>query len=208
MRERFMKQLELLNNLMIEMGNMIEKAISMATEALVTKNMELAKEAIAYDEEVNNMQKEIENLCLRLLLQQQPVASDLRTVSAALNMITDMERIGDHAADISEITLLMKDTDYVANLDIIKKMAAETTYMVTKSIEAYVERDVEKAEQVIKHDDIVDDLFMQEKKNLIEQINKSMNNGEEAADMLMVAKYFERIGDHATNLAERIIERQ
>lgn len=208
MRERFMKQLELLNNLMIEMGNMIEKAIAMATEALVTKNMELAKEAIAYDEEVNNMQKEIENLCLRLLLQQQPVASDLRTVSAALNMITDMERIGDHAADISEITLLMKDTDYVTNLDIIKKMATETTYMVTKSIEAYVERDVKKAEQVIEHDDIVDDLFMQEKKNLIEQINQNMNNGEEAADMLMVAKYFERIGDHATNLAERIIERQ
>lgn len=208
MRERFIKQLELLNNLMIEMGGMIEKAISMAIEALVTKNMELAKEAIAYDEEINNMQKEIENLCLRLLLQQQPVASDLRTVSAALNMITDMERIGDHAADISEITLLMKDTNYVANLEIIKKMAAETTYMVARSVEAYVERNVEKAEEVISHDDIVDELFMQEKKNLIRQINETTNNGEEAADMLMVAKYFERIGDHATNLAERIIERE
>lgn len=208
MRERFIKQLELLNNLMIEMGGMIEKAISMAIEALVTKNTELAKEAIAYDEEINNMQKEIENLCLRLLLQQQPVASDLRTVSAALNMITDMERIGDHAADISEITLLMKDTNYVANLEIIKKMAAETTYMVAKSIEAYVERNIEKAEEVIKHDDMVDELFMQEKKNLIKQINETTSNGEEAADMLMVAKYFERIGDHATNLAERIIERE
>lgn len=207
MRERFIKQLELLNNLMIEMGGMIEKAISMAIEALVTKNTELAKEAIAYDEEINTMQKEIENLCLRLLLQQQPVASDLRTVSAALNMITDMERIGDHAADISEITLLMKDTDYVANLEIIKKMATETTYMVTKSIEAYVERNLDKAEEVIKHDDIVDELFIQEKRNLIKQINETTNNGEEAADMLMVAKYFERIGDHATNLAERIIER-
>lgn len=208
MRDRFIKQLEELNNLMIEMGSMIEKAISMAIEALVTKNIELAKSAIAYDEEINNMQKEIENLCLRLLLQQQPVASDLRTVSAALNMITDMERIGDHAADISEITLLMENTDYVANLEVIKKMATETTYMVTKSIEAYVERDIKKAEEVIKHDDIVDELFMQEKRNLIEQINRSTNNGEEAADMLMVAKYFERIGDHATNLAERIIERQ
>lgn len=208
MRDRFIKQLEQLNNLMIEMGNMIEKAISMAIEALITKNMELAREAITYDEEINSMQKDIENLCLRLLLQQQPVASDLRNVSAALNMITDMERIGDHAADISEITLLMEHTDYVANLEIVKKMAAETTYMVTKSIEAYVERNMEKAEEVIKHDDVVDDLFMQEKKNLIQQINASMNNGEEAADMLMVAKYFERIGDHATNLAERVIMRQ
>lgn len=208
MRDRFIKQLEQLNNLMIEMGNMIEKAISMAIEALVTKNMKLAKEAIAYDEEINSMQKEIENLCLRLLLQQQPVASDLRSVSAALNMITDMERIGDHAADISEITLLMKDTDYVANLEVIKKMATETTYMVAKSIEAYVERNMDKAKEVIKHDDIVDDLFMQEKRNLIEQVNQNKNNGEEAADMLLVAKYFERIGDHATNLAERVIERQ
>lgn len=208
MRDRFMKQLEQLNNLMIEMGNMIEKAISMSVEALVTKNMELAKQAVEYDKEINSMQKEIENLCLRLLLQQQPVASDLRFVSAALNMITDMERIGDHAADISEITLLMEKTDYVANLEVIKKMATETTYMVAKSIEAYVERNMNKAEEVIKHDDIVDDLFMQEKRNLIEQINQSMNNGEEAADMLLVAKYFERIGDHATNLAEQVIERQ
>lgn len=208
MRERFLKQLAQLNDLMIEMGNMIEKAISMAIEALVTKNIELAKEAIAYDEEINNIQKDIENLCLRLLLQQQPVASDLRNVSAAMNMITDMERIGDHAADISEITLLMQGTDYISNLELIKKMAKETTFMVTKSVEAYVERNMEKAEEVIRHDDIVDDLFMQEKKNLIKQINENLSSGEEAADLLMVAKYFERIGDHATNLAERVIERQ
>lgn len=209
MRNRFVGQIEQLNNEMIEMGGMIEKAISMAIEALVTKNEKLAKDAIAYDEEINAMQNEIQNLAMKLLLQQQPVvASDLRTVSAALSMVTDMERIGDHAADISEITLLMKETDYVANLDLIKKMATETTYMVTKSVEAYVERNIEKATEIIKHDDVVDDLFVKEKKRLIQQINDNVSVGEEAADLLMVAKYFERIGDHATNLAEQVIKRK
>jgi len=139
------------------------------------------------------------------LMQQQPVASDLRVISAALKMVTDMERIGDHAADISEMTLHLSKEPYIKNLDHIRQMASETMWMLIQSIEAYVEKDVKKATSVIAHDDIVDELFADTKKELIELIHKDKNNGEQAADLLMVAKYFERIGDHATNLAEWVI---
>ena len=138
-------------------------------------------------------------------MQQQPVARDLRVISAAMKMVTDMERIGDHAADISEMTVMMSDTPYVADLEDIKKMASETVLMLIRSIEAYVEKDMLKAQCVIDHDDIVDDLFHKNKQDLIELIQKNPAVSEQAADMLMVAKYFERIGDHATNLAENII---
>ena len=138
-------------------------------------------------------------------MQQQPVARDLRVISAAMKMVTDMERIGDHAADISEITIMLSKEPYVLNLDDIKKMASETVIMLIRSIEAYVEKDMNKAQEVIRHDDIVDDLFDKNKADIIELIRHDPEKGEQAADRLMVAKYFERIGDHATNIAEWVI---
>ena len=163
---------------------------------------------MAFDEEVDHQEREIESLCMKLLLQQQPVAKDLRLISAALKMITDMERIGDHAADISEMTILMSGSEYEGSqisIDLIKDMAKETTDMVIKSVDAFVNKDMELARWVIERDDVVDDLFSNYRRELIEKINENVKNGEQATDMLMVAKYFERIGDHATNIAEWVI---
>lgn len=208
MRNRFDRQLAELNNELIEMGSLIEQAIEMGIFALVKQDVEKAKKAIAFDNEIDHQEKEIENLCMKLLLQQQPVAKDLRLISAALKMITDMERIGDHAADISEMTILMADATYDAasiDMSVIKEMAKETTNMVIKSVEAFVNKDLDLARYVLGRDDIVDDLFLQFKHHLIHIINENVKNGEQATDMLMVAKYFERIGDHATNIAEWVI---
>lgn len=205
MRTKFDEQLHMLNQEMMHMGSMIEEKIQKAIEALIGQDSALAKEIMDGDSEVDREQKKIENICFNLLMQQQPVARDLRVISAAMKMVTDMERIGDHAADISEMTVMMSDTPYVADLEDIKKMASETVLMLIRSIEAYVEKDMLKAQNVIDHDDIVDDLFHKNKQDLIELIQKNPAVSEQAADMLMVAKYFERIGDHATNLAENII---
>ena len=187
MRNRFDRQLQVLNDELIEMGSLIEQAIEMACSALVRQDVEKAQKAISFDEEIDHQERDIESLCMKLLLQQQPVAKDLRLISAALKMITDMERIGDHASDISEMTILMADAAYETgdpiNLALIKDMA----------------------HWVIKEDDVVDDLFNQFKQQLIKKINENVKNGEQATDMLMVAKYFERIGDHATNIAEWVI---
>lgn len=208
MRNRFDRQLLELNNELIQMGSLIEQAIEMAINALVKMDVEKAQKAIAFDEEVDEQERTVESLCMKLLLQQQPVAKDLRLISAALKMITDMERIGDHAADISDMTILMADSDYSKdniNMDVIKEMAKETTDMVIKSVDAFVGRNMELAHWVIDHDDVVDDLFNDFKQELIKKINENVENGEMATDMLMVAKYFERIGDHATNIAEWVI---
>lgn len=208
MRNRFDRQLLELNNELIEMGSLIEQAIEMGISALVKQNVELADKAIKFDVEIDEQEKNIESLCMKLLLQQQPVAKDLRLISAALKMITDMERIGDHAADISEMTILMAGADYSTgeiDIDVVKQMAKETTDMVIKSVDAFVNKDLELARWVIRHDDVVDDLFDSFRKELIRKINENVKNGEMATDMLMVAKYFERIGDHATNIAEWVI---
>ena len=208
MRNRFDRQLQQLNNELIEMGSLIERAIEMAISALVKQDVEKAKQAIAFDVEVDQQERNIESLCMKLLLQQQPVAKDLRLISAALKMITDMERIGDHAGDISEMTILMAGSAYagdVIDIELVKGMAKETTNMVIKSVDAFVNKDLELAHYVIKRDDIVDDQFDRFKKQLIQKINENVKNGEQATDMLMVAKYFERIGDHATNIAEWVI---
>lgn len=205
MRNRFDRQLEQLNNELIEMGTLIERAIEMAVKALIKQDIESAKEAIDFDAEVDNQEKTIESLCMKLLLQQQPVAKDLRLISSALKMITDMERIGDQAADISEITISLSKEKYIKDLEHISQMAKETTVMVVKSVEAFVNRDVELAKEVINMDDVVDDLFDQIKKELIGLINQNVENGEQAVDLLMIGKYFERIGDHATNIAEWVI---
>lgn len=205
MRNAFDRQLETLHNDMIGMGNLIEQAIEQAVKALVNRDVELAQKTIAFDAVIDEQEKEIENICFKLLLHQQPVARDLRVISAALKMVTDMERIGDHAEDISEITILLSAHPYQGELDMIRKMAKETTIMVVESIEAFVRSDEKRARTVIEHDDIVDKLFLQTKAELIRQIKENPDHGEQAADLLMVAKYFERIGDHATNIAEWVI---
>lgn len=205
MRNRFDRQLEQLNAEMIEMGAMIEQAIEMAVTALVTQDVEKAKKAIAADDEIDHQEREIESLCLKLLLQQQPVARDLRQISSALKMITDMERIGDHAADISEITIALSEQEYIRKLEHIQEMAKETMQMLIQAVDAFVEKNKEKAEEVMKRDDVVDELFAKVKKDLIALIYENPENGEQAADLLMVAKYFERIGDHATNISEWVI---
>lgn len=205
MRERYMHQLKQLNDLLVQMGQMVEHAIELAINALNSQDVKKAKETISYDEEIDEMEKEIERLCLKLLLCQQPVAKDLRFISAALKMITDLERIGDHASDIGELVIYLSECPQINNLDCLKKMATETTDMVIQSINAYVESDIERAKAVILHDDVVDALFLEEKNELIRLIRQDVNNGEQATDLLMVAKYFERIGDHATNIAEWVI---
>lgn len=208
MRNRFDRQLMELNNELFQMGGLIEKAIELAIAALVKQDVDRAQEAIKFDEEIDRQEKNIESLCMRLLLQQQPVAKDLRLISAALKMITDMERIGDHASDISEMTILMADSAYEKShidIGIVKKMAKETTDMVIKSVDAFVNKDLERARSVLKQDDKVDELFREFKHQLILKINENVKNGEHAADMLLVSKYFERIGDHATNIAEWVI---
>ena len=201
----FKKQLEQLNDQMITMGSMIENAIETAIAALVSQDTSRAEEAIAYDMEIDTQERNIEQLCYKLLLMQQPVASDLRVVSATMKMITDMERIGDHASDISELTLLMAGKPYIREITDIEQMAKETTVMVTKSVDAYVNRDLDMAREVIAMDDKVDDLFNKVKSEIIGEIRAGADDGEQTTDLLMAAKYFERIGDHATNIAEWVI---
>ena len=205
MRIHFDEQLDQLNKEIINMGSLIEQAIGMAVEALIKQDVDKAKKAMEFDEEVDHQEKVIETLYLKLLLQQQPVAKDLRIISAALKMITDMERIGDHASDISDLAIQLSGLPHIEQLTHIEQMAKETMVMLIQGLEAYVERNYEKAEEVIAHDDIIDDLFAKVKQELIDIIQKNSDCAGQAADLLMVAKYFERIGDHATNIAEWVI---
>ena len=205
MRTKFDEQLNQLNQELMHMGTMIEEQIQKAVVAFMKQDTELARIIMDNDTDVDREEKKIENICFNLLMQQQPVARDLRTISAAMKMVTDMERIGDHAADISEMTILMDGKSPVKKFDHIQKMAAETVIMLNQSIEAYVQKDREKAKEVIARDDVVDGLFDDVKTDIIDLIQKDRGDGEEALDMLMVAKYFERIGDHATNIAEWVI---
>jgi len=205
MRSRFEEQLKNLKNELITMGGMIVQAITTANKALIEQNLELAQWTIDFDREIDLKEKEIEDLCLKILLQQQPVARDLRLISAVLKMITDLERIGDQAADISEIVIYLVDKEYIKKLEHIPQMAEFTKQMVTESIEAFVNDDLDLARKVITDDDAVDELFMVVKSELISLIHKDAANGDQALDLLMIAKYFERIGDHATNLAEWVV---
>lgn len=205
MRNRFDTQLEQLNNELIEMGALIERSIESAVTAITEQSAEQARKAILFDNEIDEKERQIESLCLKLLLQQQPVARDLRLISAALKMITDMERIGDQAADISEIAIMLQGKTYAKKLEHIPQMAQATSKMVTESIDAFVKRDLELAEAVCRYDDVVDELFDKVKNELVEMIHTNADNREQAIDFLMIAKYFERIGDHATNIAEWVI---
>lgn len=201
MRNRFDEQLELLNKKMTEMGAECESIIALAAEALLSGNTAEAKKAMEQGHSIDQMEREIENICLKLLLQQQPVARDLRVISAALKMITDMERIGDQAEDIAEIIVFLNGRTG-AECHGIRKMAEATIKMVTDSVDAYVRGDLKLAEEVCRYDDVVDNDFSQIKKTLIEMITENSADGEYALDILMIAKYFERIGDHAVNIAE------
>ena len=204
MRSRFDEQLALLNRELIEMGSLCEEVIALASRALTEGDRELAAKVAPLDEEIDQKERAIESLCLKLLLQQQPVARDLRQISAALKMITDMERIGDQADDISEIIIYL-DGRTVEHDDLLRSMARATIKMVTESVDAYVKHDTILAEKVIADDDTVDDYFEQVKRALIGKIAATPDDGEYALDLLMIAKYFERIGDHAVNIAEWVI---
>ena len=205
MRNRFDQQLELLNKQLIYMGELCEEAIGKATTALKEGSMEQAEKVRIADEEIDQAETDIERLCLRLLLQQQPVARDLRRISASLKMITDMERIGDQTADIADIVIATKSTEE-KNLKDINRMAEATVKMVRDSVSAYVQKDLELARKVMDADDEVDDLFDLVKGDLIKFISDHKGSaGDEAIDLIMIAKYLERIGDHATNIAEWVI---
>ena len=204
MRSRFDEQLALLNRELIEMGSLCEEVIALASRALTEGDRELAAKVAPLDEEIDQKERTIESLCLKLLLQQQPVARDLRQISAALKMITDMERIGDQADDISEIIIYLGGRT-AEHDDLLRSMARATIKMVTESVDAYVKHDTILAEKVIADDDTVDDYFEQVKRALIGEIAANPDDGEYALDLLMIAKYFERIGDHAVNIAEWVI---
>ncbi len=202
MRNRFDEQLSLLNRELMEMGALIEQSIRSAAQALIERSVPSADSAISIDKQVDQKERDIESLCLKLLLQQQPVARDLRLISAALKMITDMERIGDQAADISGIVIYLSDEPLVKNPQHLAQMAEAAIRMVTGSLDAYVNKDLELAREIIRMDDVIDELFDAIKNELIELIRKDADNGSQAIDLMMIAKYFERIGDHAQNIAE------
>ena len=193
-----------MNRELIEMGALCEEVIALSSKALTELDKTLAAKVAPLDTEIDQKERTIESMCLKLLLQQQPVARDLRQISAALKMITDMERIGDQAEDIAEIISFI-DGHTSENDTLMREMAKAVIQMVTESVDAYVKHDIALAEKVIADDDIVDDYFDSVKKKLIGSIARNPGDGEYALDILMIAKYFERIGDHATNIAEWVI---
>ena len=202
MRNRFDEQLHTLNHELLEMGALIERAIRSATDALVKQDVEAALQAIAADKEVDQAERDIESLCLKLLLQQQPVARDLRLISSALKMITDMERIGDQAGDIAELVIYLSKEPYIKELTHLPQMAENAIRMVTGALDAYVRKDMVLAQEVMGMDDAIDALFVTVKDELIALIRHDAAAGSQAIDLMMIAKYYERIGDHAQNIAE------
>jgi len=183
------------------MGALCEEVIALSAQSLTEGSTELAARVAPLDEEIDRKEREIESLCLKLLLQQQPVAKDLRQISAALKMITDMERIGDQAADIAEIIPFFLSHN-TFDCTLVCRMAQQASSMVTQSVDAFVRRDVDLARSITKQDDLVDEDFSNVKQALISAIAREPGQGEVALDLLMIAKYFERIGDHAVNLSE------
>jgi len=202
MRSHFHEQLDLLNTELLEMGALIEHAIVSASQALIKQDVDAAKKAIEFDKEVDQKERDIESLCIKLVMQQQPVARDLRQISAALKMITDMERIGDQASDISKIVICLARTPYIKKIEDLPQMADAAIRMVKGSIDAYIKKNLNLAREIIDMDDIIDGLFVTVKNELIEAIHRKAEDVEQAMDLLMIAKYFERIGDHAQNIAE------
>ena len=204
MRNRFDQQLEKLNVELVTMGALCEDALTYAIRALFDRESDMAERAEEAEKQIDQMEREIEAICMRLLLQQQPVARDLRVISSALKMIGDMERIGDQAADIAEIVKYLKEDD-VPNLRHLREMSDFAAGMVTASINSFVRQDLDLAKKVILDDDVVDGYFEKVKEALIGLIADGDIDGAFLLDILMIAKYIERIGDHATNIAEWVV---
>ena len=201
MRNKFDSQLEKLNLELITMGALCEDAISASVKGFLDDDDALCQKAVEAEDEINRKERDIESICMKLLLEQQPVARDLRVISSALKMISDMERIGDQAYDIAEIAKFIKNSNVKSKIH-IKDMAAAATKMVTDSVDSFVKKDVELARRVMAYDDKVDSLFDCVKDELVQLITTDRANGEFCVDLLMIAKYLERIGDHAVNIAE------
>ena len=201
MRNKFDSQLEKLNLELITMGALCEDAISASVKGFLDDDDALCQKAVETEDEINRKERDIESICMKLLLEQQPVARDLRVISSALKMISDMERIGDQAYDIAEIAKFIKNSNVKSKIH-IKDMAAAATKMVTDSVESFVKKDVELARSVMVYDDKVDNLFDCVKDELVQLITEDKANREFCIDLLMIAKYLERIGDHAVNIAE------
>ena len=204
MRNRFDEQLNTLNKELVIMGALCEKAISCAVKYLTDGDEAMRADCIEADSQIDRKERDIETLCMKLLLHQQPVAKDLRVVSSALKMISDMERIGDQASDIAEISPYITKSS-IKNKTHIAQMAEATIKMVTDSVDSFVNNDIQLARSAIACDDTVDDLFDEVKSELIKAISEGSDNAEALIDLLMIAKYFERIGDHAENIAEWVI---
>ena len=201
MRNKFDEMLDTLNIELIKMGALCEEAITCGVKALLDKDNEMAEKTFRLEKSIDEKEREIESWCMKLLLRQQPVAKDLRIISSALKMIGDMERIGDQAADIAEITRHVGDENVFGKVH-IKEMAEATVKMVTDSINSFVKNDTNSARCVIMEDDRVDELFIKVKNELISLIAGNAQMGEYCIDIMMIAKYLERIGDHAVNIAE------
>ena len=203
MRDKYQEDLEKLNANILKMGKMIEIAIESTVIALMGRDIQAASTVSENDEAIDNMEREIEALCMKLLLQQQPVATDLRVITAALKMVTDMERIGDHAADIAELVLQIPDCKY-NKMDTITEISTQIIKMIHDSVNSFIQRNYDKAQIVIAQDDIVDNLYHEIKSDLIQKIKKT-DDGEQILDYLLIARYFERIGDHARNIAKWVV---
>ena len=202
MREYFDIELANLNNQLIGMGTLVESAIKNAVEIIANNSAELLDKAREQEELINTSERKIQNHCIRLLLHQAPVAHDLREVSSALKMITDLERIGDQAIDIAEVSQYIKSRNNVINVTHIDEMANQASKMVTLAIDAFVKKDFDLAKKVSQSDDVIDELFDKVKEETVEIIQRDKALGEQAIDLMMIAKYLERIGDHAINIAE------
>ena len=203
MRDKYQEDLEKLNANILKMGKMIEIAIESTVIALMGRDIQAASTGSENDEAIDNMEREIEALCMKLLLQQHPVPTDLRVITAALKMVTDMERIGDHAADIAELVLQIPDCKY-NKMDTITEISTQIIKMIHDSVNSFIQRNYDKAQIVIAQDDIVDNLYHEIKSDLIQKIKKT-DDGEQILDYLLIARYFERIGDHATNIAKWVV---
>lgn len=205
MRKQYDLELDELNTLLIKMAATVEQAVADAMMALKNRDKDLAISVSKNDRDVDRMERHIEDMCLMLLLKQQPVAGDLRFISAALKIITDLERIGDHAQDICEISLTMDDKPLSVTTDLITRMFEESTAMIKMAVDAFITNDEDLATQCINHDDVVDDLFVQVREKLIHKLQSGQDDPEESVDLLQIAKYLERVGDHAQNIGEWVV---
>ena len=205
MREYFDLELKTLNDKLIEMGALVEGAIKNTITIITNGEYDKLETAMIIEEKINKMEREIQSFCLNLLLLQSPVAGDLRTVSAALKMITDLERIGDQAIDIAEMSIYLKDCESLYSMTHISEMAERSSNMVTTAIDAFVKKDLKLARTVATMDDAIDDLFNKVKEEVIDIINTNKELDHQAIDIMLIAKYFEKIGDHAENIGEWVV---